>query len=443
MSRAIQQFVFAVLVVLSLPALGRTNKQPNIILIVADDLGYGSLGCYGSKEVKTPNIDRLAASGVRLTDFHSNGSVCSPTRASLLTGRYQQRCAWVADAELSPVFREQRAKNPPQRWAWGISTNELTIGKLLKQSGYHTGIIGKWHLGYDVRYHSMNYGFDEFRGFLGGNVDYHTHIAGYGLKQLDWWNNREIKNEKGYTTDLLTRYASDFIARNKEQPFFLYFAHAAPHDPWQGRDPASTNSPAQVYREMIEILDESVGKVVEALRKNHLETNTLLIFCSDNGAAAPRGVAANGRLRGRKGNTNDGGMFEGGHRVPCIASWPGVIPAGRTSAETVMTMDFLPTFAKLAGATPPASHVIDGMDLLPILKGAAKAPERTLHWRFGEEWAVRRGKWKLLGEGTNALALVNLEKDIEEKKNQIHAQAEIGSELMKLHQQWTEEVGLK
>ena len=414
------------------------TKQPNIVLILADDLGYGSLGCYGNAEVKTPNIDHLAASGVHLTDFHGNGAVCSPTRASLLTGRYQQRCAWVADEELSPVFRQQRKANPAQRWAWGISTNELTLPALLRQVDYRTALIGKWHLGYDVKFHPMNHGFDEFRGFMGGNVDYHTHIAGYGLKQLDWWNNREIKNEAGYTTDLLTRYATDFISQNKGKPFFLYLAHAAPHDPWQDRDPARTKSPAETYKEMVQVLDESVGTVIEALRKEHLETKTLVIFCSDNGPAAPRGFAANGRLQGKKGS-----MLEGGHRVPCIASWPGVIPANSTSSQTVMTMDFFPTFAKLAGATPPANHQIDGMDVMPVLRSGAGDSSRILHWVFGDSWAVRQGPWKLMGQGERVLTLVNLEKDIEEKSNKLQEQPELGEELMKLHRQWTESAGSK
>ena len=166
--------------------------KPNIVLILADDLGYGSLACYGNTEVKTPNIDRLAASGMRFTDFHSNGALCSPTRAALMTGRYQQRCVQVADEELSPVFREQRKQNPVQRWAWGLSTRELTLPAVLRQSGYRTALIGKWHLGYDTKFHPMNYGFDEFRGFVGGNVDYNTHVAGYGTQQLDWWNDQKM-----------------------------------------------------------------------------------------------------------------------------------------------------------------------------------------------------------------------------------------------------------
>jgi len=417
-------------------AAGTPAQKPNIILILADDLGYGSLGCYGSSGIKTPNIDRLAAGGMRFTDFHSNGPMCSPTRAALLTGRYPQRCAWIDDEELSPVFREQRKQNPSQRWAWGISTSEVTIAQLLRPAGYRTGLIGKWHLGYDFRFHPLNFGFDEFRGFVGGNVDYHTHVAGYGLKQLDWWNGKKIENDEGYTTELLTKYATDFIARNKAQPFFLYLAHAAPHDPWQGKNPNQKKSPTEIYREMIEGLDASVGTIAAALRKNDLEKNTLLIFCSDNGGAAPRGFPANGRLQGRK-----GGMQEGGHRVPFIASWPGVITAGTTNGSTVMTMDFFPTFAKLAGATTPAGHPIDGTDLMPLLKDPATKSDRVLHWLFGDAWAVRRGAWKLSGEGEKALSLVNLEKDLEEKNNRLSEQPELVSELTNLHRHWIESVG--
>jgi arylsulfatase A len=420
------------------PAFSTLAAKPNIVLIMADDLGYGSLGCYGSEQIKTPNIDRLAADGMRFTDFHSSGTVCSPTRAALLTGRFPQRCSWVADEELSPVYRDQRRANPSQRWAWGISPNEVTIAGVLQQAGYRTGIVGKWHLGYDFKFHPMNYGFDEFRGFMGGNVDYHTHVAGYGLKQLDWWNGKEVKNEEGYTTELLTKYATDFIARNQDRPFFLYVAQAAPHDPWQGQNPAQKKSQAEIYREMIEGLDTSVGTIAEALRRHHLDKNTLLIFCSDNGGAAPRGFPANGRLQGRK-----GGMQEGGHRVPFIASWPGVITAGTTNAAAVITMDFFTTFAKLGGATAPAGHAIDGTDIMPLLAGASQPPERTLHWLFGNDWAVRRGPWKLMQEGAKAPALVDVEHDLEETKNWANEKPALVAELSQLHHAWIESVGNK
>ena len=420
------------------PPTAQPVGKPNLILIMADDLGYGSLGCYGSKEIKTPHIDHLATDGMRFTDFHSNGAMCSPTRAALMTGRYQQRCAWVAVEELSPVFREQREKNLPQRWAWGMAANELTIAEVLQQAGYHTGIIGKWHLGYDAKFHPMNDGFDEFRGYVGGNVDYHTHVAGYGLKEIDWWKDKQIENEEGYTTDLLTKYATDFITRNKDKPFFLYLAHAAPHEPWQGREANKKKSPVETYKEMIEVLDESVGTITETLQKNHLETNTLVIFCSDNGPAAPRGFPANGRLQGRKGS-----MLEGGHRVPFIASWPGVMTAGTTNKQTVMSMDLFPTFAKLAGARVPEGHLLDGSDIMPLLMDSEKVSDRVLHWLFGDSWAVRQGSWKLIGKNQIALTLVNLDSDLEEKNNLLKEQPERVDELLKLHRQWIESVGSK
>lgn len=408
--------------------------KPNIVLILADDLGYGSLACYGSKQIRTPHLDRLAASGIRLTDFHSNGPMCTPTRAALMTGRYPQRCAWVPDEDLSPVFREQRRKNPAQRWAWGIAPAEQTVAETLRDAGYRTALFGKWHLGYDTRFHPMNQGFDEFRGFIGGAVDYHTHVATHGLKELDWWDGKAIRNETGYTTDLLTRHAVDFIARHKDRPFFLYLAHAAPHDPWQGRDPAAKKTPAETYKEMIEVLDESVDRVTAALREHGLEKNTLLVFCSDNGAAPPPGVAANGRLKGRKGS-----LHEGGHRVPFIAAWPGVIPAGSTSSATVMTMDLLPTFAKVAGSEP--ATLLDGVDLMPLLRGGRLDKERTLHWLFRESWAVRQGPWKLIGKGGEAAFLVNLEDDLAEKSNRLGEQRDIAGKLTASHRQWIAETG--
>lgn len=436
MLKPLQHLLVAALTALALPVLGQTNPRPNIVLIMADDLGYGSLGCYGGAEFKTPNIDRLAASGMRFTDFHSNGVMCTPTRAALLTGRYPQRCAWVDDAELSPVFREQRRQNPAQRWAWGLAMSELTIAELLQPAGYRTALIGKWHLGYDFKFHPMNHGVDEFRGYMGGAVDYHTHVATHGLQQLDWWKGKEIQDDKGYTTDLLTKYATDFIARNQDQPFFLYLAHAAPHVPWQLRDRARKESPAATYREMIAGLDESVGVVVEALRQHGLEQNTLLIFCSDNGADAPPGVAANGRLKGKKGS-----MQEGGHRVPFIASWPGVIAPGKVSGATVMTMDLFPTFARLARATPPQDHVIDGTDLMPLLKSEAAAIDRDLHWLFGDAWAVRRGPWKLIGRREAALSLVNLEDDLAETANHLEREPARVERLLTLHREWIGSLG--
>lgn len=426
------------LLLLAAANLAFAQQQPNIVLIMADDLGYGSLGCYGHPEIKTPNIDALAATGIRFTDFHSNGAMCTPTRAALMTGRYQQRCAWVPDTELTPLFRKQRAENLKQRWAWGVSRDELFLPELLKQSGYRSTLIGKWHLGYDRKFHPMSQGFDEFRGFIGGAVDYHSHVSEAGSKELDWWKNEQIANEEGYATDLLTRYATEFISENKQRPFFLYLAHGAPHTPLQGRQAGQKKPATKEYQEMIEVLDESVGAVVQSLRKHGLEKNTLLIFCSDNGSAPPKGFAANGSLQGNKGS-----MLEGGHRVPFIANWPGVIPGGRTSGEVVMSMDLLPTFARLAGASTPEKHKIDGINLVPILKGEAKAPPRNLHWLFGDAWAIRKGSWKLIGTGDRPQSLYQLEDDLSEKNNLIKQKPEMANELLELHRKWIAEVGAK
>ncbi len=419
------------------------TERPNMVLILADDLGYGSLGCYGSTAVKTPNIDALAADGMRFTDFHSNGALCTPTRAALLTGRYQQRAAWVDDALLSPEFREQRAANLKQRWAWGLALDELTVADVLRSAGYRTALFGKWHQGYDHRFHPMEQGFDEFRGFIGGAVDYHTHVGHHGLKELDWWKDRKIHNEPGYTTDLLAGYAVDFIRRQGDagQPFFCYITHGAPHGPWQGRDPDSTRPEVEIYREIIEVLDESVGRVRDAVRERGLEANTLFIFCSDNGPDAPKDFPSpNGPLQGKKGK-----LLEGGHREPCLAVWPGVIPAGTVCDETVMMMDLLPTFAALAGVENaiPEEREIDGVNLLPLLKGEkTELSDRVLHWEQGGLWAVREGPWKLMGKEEEAQTLVNLDEDLGETTNLLAEKPELAEKLHTLHRAWAEDVGM-
>ncbi len=421
--------------VCAVPAVAQTDR-PNIVFIMADDLGYSSLGCYGNTGIRTPNIDRLAQDGLRFTDYHSH-VFCTPTRASLMTGRYAERAAWVDDAQLSPVFQEQRKANIKQRWAWGISLDEVTIARVLKQAGYRTGLIGKWHLGYDFIFHPMNFGFDEFRGYLGGNVDYHTHKALFGLKELDWWNGKTIKNEDGYSTDLLSDYSVDFIEKHQKEPFFLYVAQEAPHEPWQGRGVNSAKSPVENYREQIEILDESVGRIRKALQDNHLEKKTLLIFCSDNGPAYPRGFTDSGILKGGKGK-----VLEGGHRVPFLACYPGKIPAGTVCHETAVVMDMFPTFAALAGAKMPNSLPMDGVDISDLLFKNNKIQERTLHWEMDGQWAVRKGVWKLVGAGDKGLELFNLHEDIREVKNLIKDYPAYADSLEENHREWFKEVSI-
>lgn len=396
-------------------------QRPNIVFILADDLGYGDLGCYGATETRTPHIDRLAAEGMRFTDFHSNGSSCSPTRAALLTGRYQQRSG--VETALS--------ENSP-----GLRAGELTIADHLKAAGYATGVFGKWHLGSrpDSPALPNRRGFDEFRGSRHGGVDYASHVDRYG--RLDWWRNDTAVEEAGYATDLLTDHAVDFIERHRGGPFFLYLPHLAIHFPWMTPEDAAyrrvggdydnlskvgPHSPPDlrpVVRRMIESLDDSVGRVMEALRKNDLDRDTLVIFTSDNGGYLRYSggflhISSNGPLRGQK-----IGMHEGGHRVPCIARWPGRIVAGATTDVTTMTMDWLPTFVDLIGQVPPAAgdpRALDGVSLAPLLFRGEPVPERTLFWRAGDFKAVRQGPWKVVIEHGGPAELYRLDRDLGEK----------------------------
>jgi arylsulfatase A len=399
---------------------GERGGKPNLIVILADDLGYGDVGCYGGKAVATPKIDALAGGGMRFTDFHSNAPVCSPTRAALLTGRYQQRCG----VEGVLTVRGHRHT--------GMDLAETTFAEVLKAAGYATALFGKWHLGYPVRFNPTKQGFDEFRGYVSGNVDYHSHVDQGGVE--DWWKDCRKVPEKGYTTDLITGHGVRFIERHRDKPFCLYLAHESPHYPYQGRkdkperiagragSPVGSRADrAGAYREMIQALDEGVGQVAATVRRLGLERRTLIVFCSDNGPAGP---GAAGPLRGRKGS-----LWEGGHRVPGIACWPGRIRAGSVTDAAAMTMDLFPTMASAAGATLPKGLDLDGADLLPVLTGRGKLADRKLFWRFRNQKAVRDGAWKLLlaagapprrkrpGRSAPPTALYHLADDLAERNN--------------------------
>ncbi len=406
------------------------SSKPNIVLILADDLGYGDLGCYGGS-LPTPNIDALAREGLRFTDFHSNGAVCSPTRAALLTGRYQQRSG-IEGVITAANHRDQ-----------GLALSETTFAEVLKQGGYTTAIFGKWHLGYEAGFNPTHQGFDEFRGFLSGNVDYRSHVDQEGY--ADWWNGTKLTPEEGYTTDLITKHAVRFIAENKGRPFCLYLPHEAVHYPYQTRDDAADREagkkPANVagsrtdkekaYASMMTALDESVGRVMEALKQNGLAKNTLIIFTSDNG---PSGPGKAGPLAGKKGT-----LWEGGHRVPAIAWWPGRIKPGE-SAETCLTMDLLPTFAKLADVKLPKQVALDGVDLSDLLLKGKALPKRTLFWRFNGMQAVRSGPWKLQVTRQGASHLYHLADDLAEKNDLAEKEPAKLTELQTALKAWTQSV---
>lgn len=424
-----------------MPSLSRA-EQPNIVVILADDLGYGDLGCYGATRLRTPQIDRLAREGKRFTDFHSNSATCSPTRAALLTGRYQQRSG------VEEALSEKSV---------GLADSARTIAEYLKPAGYATGAFGKWHLGSKPGSAALpnRQGFDVFRGSRHGGVDYASHVDRYG--RLDWWQDDKPLVEEGYATDLLTDHALQFIAQHREKPFFLYLPHTAIHFPWMTADdrayrkegdnydnlskvgPHSRDEITQVVNRMIERLDEGVGRVMDAIRALPSGRETLVIFTSDNGgylrySGGFNKISSNGVLRGQK-----VGMHEGGHRVPCIAWWPGRIAAGSETDATTMTTDLLPTFLESASvAGPPAGdpQAFDGVSLMPLLLRNEAPQPRTLFWKTHEMKAVRHGPWKLMIEHGGPAALYHLGNDLSEKRNLAAAEPQRLSELLDALKTW-------
>ncbi len=418
------------------PSSDAAGRRPNMIVILADDLGYGDVGCYGNREIHTPCLDALAAGGLEFADFHASCPVCSPTRAGLVTGRYQQR-AGIPGVISAANHRDK-----------GLDPSEITFARQLKAVGYATGIFGKWHLGYHPRFNPDQHGFDRFRGYVSGNVDYISHIDQTGVP--DWWDNSTQITEEGYTTELITQHSVQFIEDNRDQPFCLYVAHEAPHYPYQvpGDRPVraagqkgvvkgtGSNVSAQ-YARMIEVMDEGIGEVVETVERLGLERDTFTFFFSDNGAS-PEG--SNAPFRGGKGS-----LWEGGHRVPAIAYWPGRIAAGQESDELTICLDLFPTLLSLADASVPAGHTVDGVDLSPLLFGGGRLRERTLLWTYGNQRAVRQGAWKLLvnpsgtEEGT---LLFNLDEEPGEEHDLAAAEPHHARALRAALSQWEEDVGV-
>ena len=412
----------------SLQAKERQGK-PNIVLIMADDMGYGDIGCYGSSYIKTPVLDKMAADGIRFTDYHSNGAVCTPTRAALLTGNYQQR------AGLEGVINAQIDKR-----IYGIAAAEVTMGEIFQESGYQTGIFGKWHLGYQPEYNPTHHGFNEFYGYVSGNVDYISHRDGIG--RYDWWHNTDTCYDKGYVTDLITNQALIFIESNKNNPFLLYLPHEAPHFPYQGRNDKADRSPGlaiemsgtrsdkkQAYKEMVEIMDENIGRVLEKLKELNLDKNTFVFFCSDNGAT---NQGNNGDLNGFKGS-----LWEGGHRVPAIAYYPGKINPGKIADSPIISMDVLPTLLNIAGISNKLK--LDGEDFSKVLFSEKEMKERPLFWRYQNQLAVRKGKWKYL-KIKEMEYLFDLEKDLAETTNLKDENPAKTKELASLLKDWRKEM---
>ena len=420
------------------------DRRPNIVVILADDLGYADLAVYGSKRNSTPHLDRMAAEGLRFTDFHSTGPMCTPTRAALLTGLYPQRFGESFEGALSGI----------DDYDTGLPLGALTIAEALREMGYRTAMYGKWHLGYRPPFWPSEQGFDEFRGLGSGDGDHHSHIDRSGRR--DWWHNAEIEMEDGYTGDLITDHSVEFIERSENEPFFLYVAHLAIHFPWQGPDDlayrveggnyhnltklgelGSTDVSSQVNK-MIEAVDGSVGRILAALRGRGIERETLVFFTSDNGGyrtykGGYHNISENGPLRGQKTE-----VYEGGHRVPAIAWWPGRIDPG-TSDELATTLDLFPTFRELAdGRTdlPP----VDGVSLAGLLLDGRALEPRTLYWRIRARAALRRGPWKLVRHMNDSSELYDLSTDIGETDDLSAERPEIASALELALADWEVEV---
>ena len=414
-------------------------EKPNIIVILADDLGYGDLGCYGNEVNRTPHIDRLAREGMRFTDFHSNGPMCSPTRAALLTGIYQNRFGRAFETALSPQHSDI-----------GLPKDVETMPQMLKRAGYATGMYGKWHLGYRPPFMPNDYGFDDFRGLLTGDGDHVSQISRSGTQ--DWYHNETIIQEDGYTADLITRHSIDFMRAHQDEPFFLYVSHLAIHFPWQAPDeeahrveggdywnlsklgPHPEGKVAPVVQAMVESLDDSVGAIMAALRELSLDENTFVFFASDNGGYLNYGgqfedeISSNGIYRGQKTQ-----VWEGGHRVPAIAWWPRKFRP-INGGGTTMTFDLLPTFARVAGVSPPEN--IDGRYIPFPEVNSQIFFSRDLVWRADDEWAIRRSWWKLVGIGSNAPELFNLREDPSETSDVSGDHPEMVQELLAAYREW-------
>jgi arylsulfatase A-like enzyme len=375
-----------------------THPRPNIVFIVADDLGFADLGCYGGRDAAfgpvSPVLDRLAAQGLRFTDGYSNSPVCSPTRFALMTARYQYRLRGAAEEPINSKSKGSATL--------GLPPDHPTLPSLLKGAGYRTALVGKWHLGYPPAFSPLKSGYDEFFGPMSGGVDYFSHCSNNGTHDL--YLGDQEKHEEGYLTDLLSRRAVDFIDRSAggTDPFFLSLHYTAPHWPWETRDDAALAAEVgdnlfhlhggniHTYHRMIHHMDEGIGWVMDALRRHGLVDDTLVVFTSDNGGER---FSDNWPLVGGKMD-----LTEGGIRVPWIAHWPGTIAAGGVTAQQCMTMDWSATLLDAAGVMGHPAWPLDGVSLLPALEAPARPFPRTLHWRMNHrgQRAMREGRWKYL-----------------------------------------------
>lgn len=391
------------IVCVALTMLGSTThadaeRPPNIVIIMADDMGYNATSVYDGW-IKTPQLERLAAQGMKFTDFHSSGAVCSPTRAGLMTGRYQER-AGIPGVVVADPKRDSHYT--------GLQLSEYTLPEALKKAGYTSAIMGKWHLGYLKKFNPLHHGFSEFHGFVSGNIDFISHYD--QSMEYDWWDGYNPVEEEGYSTHLINQHAVKFIEDNQDKPFCLYVAHEAVHAPFQGPNSQIQRGPLkgkrentddltklEAYTQMMTEMDKGVGEILDTLERLNLSDNTLVFFFSDNGHIVKGPDTYTMPLRGTKGH-----VWEGGHRVPAIASFPGKIKPGTTHDGMFITLDIMPTLLELTNAPTPEDHTYDGISMLNALFNGTGVGDRKLFWKMitpqltnrGE--AMRDGQWKLV-----------------------------------------------
>ncbi len=425
-------------------------KQPNFIIFLTDDQGYGDLSCMGATDFRTPHLDAMAAGGVRFTSWYANSPVCSPSRASLLTGRY-------------PGNAGVRAILAGHRTASGLPPQVPTLASALKHEGYETAMFGKWHLGLSEGSRPQDHGFDEWFGFMAGCIDYYSHIFYWGMADgvTDpthdlWENGREVYDNGRYFTEMITERAVDYIQRaaTRPEPFFLYVPFNAPHYPMHAPKKYLDRFPdlapdRRIMAAMLSAVDDGVGEIAAALESNGLLEDTCLFFQSDNGPSResrnwldgtpdPYYGGTTGALKGHKYS-----LYEGGIRVPGILRWPGRVPAGTVVDGPAAAMDILPTFLRAAGGAP-GQYEVDGVDLLPALSGCEPWPERDVFWEMDGQTAVRRGKWKLVLNGQliegappeDDVHLANLDVDPGERVNLRDTHPELAHELTTAAQDW-------
>jgi arylsulfatase A-like enzyme len=421
-----------ILVILLLVGRVPAQLRPNIIFIMADDLGYGDLSCYGSRQIATPNLDRLAGNGIRLTQAYAAAPMCTPSRTAFMTGRYPAR---------TPVGLKEPLDWTAEDYKAGLSPQTPSLPALLRRAGYHTRLIGKWHLGFAPAFSPLANGFDYFFGYLGGGVDYISHTDPEGRPDL--YQGDSIVNRNGYLTDLFAEDAIRFLRKEQQQPFFLSIQFSAPHWPWQergdkkypkGNSRWKEGGSPEKYGRMVSQMDEAIGRIMEALHDSGLDSNTLVVFTSDNGGER---FSDMGGLKEKKFL-----LWEGGIRVPAIACWPGKIAARQVSAQPLIHMDWTTSFLSLAGASPDPGFPLDGMDILPLLRATGPVFQRTFYWRVfqrNQQQALRRGTWKYLKTESDEY-LFNIDKDPFEENNLRTAYPALFRELRALYESWEKTV---